>query len=217
MSKTIVQLPLYRVAQPIPGTKREFSQSAQKAISLCIDAAMFSQEDDHWLHGVYDMSRTEVWKMLIQDFSIWFKQRPEGFQPIIELYAKDGVQTEDDFPVIAFTSGAALLSNQLYHTGMLLLLQHKPRFGITHSSSSNSMSILWHVHRICGIAIQNDGPATWDPCLIASLIIAARTLTHRGQQTAIISTLETAQRLTGWNISAHIEDLKSECRLADEW
>jgi hypothetical protein len=182
---------------------------AERAIALCLDAAMFSQEDNcQWLQQQYGLNRAEIWKVLIHAFGIWFKQRPEGLQPIIELYAKDGVHTHNDFPVIAFTSGAALLANQLYHTGM---------FGNSHSSNSNSMSILWHVHRICGIAIQNDGPTTWDPSLIASLIIAARTLTHRSQQMAIVSTLETAQRLTGWNVTAHIEDLKSEWRSADGW
>jgi hypothetical protein len=191
---------------------------AERAIALCLDAAMFSQEDNcQWLQQQYGLNRAEIWKVLIHAFGIWFKQRPEGLQPIIELYAKDGVHTHNDFPVIAFTNGAALLANQLYHTGMLLLLQNRPRFGNSHSSNSNSMSILWHVHRICGITIQNDGPTTWDPSLIASLIIAARTLTHRSQQMAIVSTLETAQRLTGWNVTAHIEDLKSEWRSADGW
>jgi hypothetical protein len=220
MSTTPIRLPLPLLAHSLPqsAAMSEINQPAQNAIGLCVEAVMFSQGDnDRSLQQRYGLNRADTWKALIHSFGVWFKQRPEGFQPIIELYPKDGIQTDNDFPIIAFTSGAALLANQLYHTGMLLLLQNKPRFGNDSSSSSNSMSILWHVHRICGIAIQNDGSATWDPCLIASLIIAARTLTHRSQQTAIVHTLETAQRLTGWNVSQHIEDLTRDWRLADGW
>jgi hypothetical protein len=217
---TPIQLSLPEVVHNYPGTttNSETSLVAQKALMLCVKAAMFSQGGgNHDFLQHYGMNRSDTWKMLIHKCGTWFKYRPEEFQPIIELYAKDGIQTDSDFPIIVFTSGAALLANQLYHTGMMLLLQHKPRFGNSHNSSSSFMSILWHVHRICGIATQNDGAATWDPCLVASLIVAARTLTHRSQQTAVVNTLETAQRLTGWNVSDHIEKLNSEWRLADGW
>jgi hypothetical protein len=133
------------------------------------------------------------------------------------LYSKDGIQSEHDFPIIAFTSGAALLANALYHLGMLLLLQNKPRIHGRTGSNSSAMSTLWHSHRICGIAIQNDQPTTWDPTLVASLIVAARTLTHRDQQAIIVQTLQNAQRLTKWNITRSIEGLTSEWRLADGW
>jgi hypothetical protein len=208
---------------PAPSHSRSMTmnsvlQSSQNAIILCAEAVIFSQGyDNRWLQERYGSNRADIWSALIHGLSFWYKQRPEESQPIIELYPKDGIQTDNDFPSIAFTSGAALLANQLYHTGMLLLLQNKPRFSNNSSSSSHSMSILWHVHRICGIAIQNDAAATWDPCLVASLIIAARTLTHESQQTAIVHTLETTQRLTGWNVSHHIENLESGWRLAHGW
>jgi hypothetical protein len=220
MAKEPIRLPLYLLAPShSQSVTRDMAlQSSQKAIMLCAEAVMFSQEyDNWWLQERYGPNRAGIWNALIHEFSFWFKKRPEGYQPIIELYPKDGIQTDNDFPSIAFTSGAALLANQLYHTGMLLLLQKKPRFSTSSSSSSNSMSRLWHVHRICGIAIQNDAAATWDPCLIASLIIAARTLTHESQQTAIVHTLENTQKLTGWNVSQHIANLESEWRLAHGW
>jgi hypothetical protein len=211
-----LRLPLLAPSHSKYVTEDVALQCAQKAIILCAEAVMFSQgHNDRWLQERYGSNRAEIWNALVHEFSLWFKQRPEGFQPIVELYPKDGLQTDTDFPSIVFTSGAALLGNQLYHTGMLLLLQNKPRFSTSSSSSSTSMSILWHVHRICGIAILNDSAATCDPYMIASLVIAGRTLTHESQQTAIIHTLETTQRLTGWNISQHIEGLEHEWRLAD--
>lgn len=179
---------------------------------------MFSQGDeDRWLQQRYGLNRVEVWKTLLQGFAHWYKHRPQEFQPIIELYPKDGVQSDNDFPMVVFTGGAAILANQLYHTGMLLLLQNKPRFADRPSSSSSVMSTLWHAHRICGIAIQNDGSESWDPCLVASLIVAARTVTHSSQHAAIVYTFETVQRLTGWNVSQYAEELRREWQLADGW
>jgi len=194
------------------------TQITQDAITLCVDAVMFSQgDDDQWLQRRYGLNRVDNWKALVQGFNVWFQNRPDEFLPIIELYPKDGIQGDSDFPIIAFTSGGALLANQLYHCAMLVLLKHKPRFIGELNRSSSSMSSLWHVHRICGIAIHNDSPATWDPCLVVSLLVAAQTVTHKSQQAAIINALETAQRLTGWNVSRHIEDLRNEWRLVDGW
>ncbi|KAF1967934.1 hypothetical protein BU23DRAFT_481955, partial [Bimuria novae-zelandiae CBS 107.79] len=114
------------------------------------------------------------------------------------------------FPTLVFSSGAAALANQLYHTGMLLLLQHKPRFMDRPHSQSPSGSTLWHVHRVCGIALSNDRWDYWDPSLVASLLVAAKTVTHESQHKAILDTLENVQRLTGWNIAYHVDQLALE-------
>ncbi|KAF3039727.1 hypothetical protein E8E12_005764 [Didymella heteroderae] len=140
--------------------KGSIAQCAYDAITLCVDSAMFAQGDeDRWLQQRYGLNRVEVWKALVQGFAHWYMHRSQEFQTIIELYLKDGLMTENDYPTIVFTSGAALLANQLYHTGMLLLLQQKPRFADEPSQNTPAMSNLWHAHRICGIAIQNDIPA----------------------------------------------------------
>lgn len=194
------------------------AQYTYDMIALCVEAVMFVQGDgDRTLQHRYGLSRVEVWTTLIQRLAHWYKHRSQAFQPIIELYRMDGLGTENDYPTIVFTSGAALLANQLYHTGMLLLLQNRPRFGHSSSQNSPSMSTLWHAHRICGIAIQNDRPGWWDPCLVASLIIAGRTATHPSQHNAILQTLESVQLLTGWAISPYLEQMKIEWHLADGW
>lgn len=192
------------------------AQCAFDAIALCVDSAMFARGDeDRWLQHRYGLNRVEVWKALVQGFAHWYMHRSQSFQPIIELYPKDGMSTEDDYPTIVFTSGAALLANQLYHTGMLLLLQNKPRFANKPSQNTPSMSTLWHAHRICGIAIQNDRPGWWDPCLVASVIIAGRTATHVSQHSAIIRILQSVRLLTGWNIDPCVDQLKNEWEIAD--
>lgn len=198
------------------GNGNPISKHTYNAIALCVDSAMFAQgDDDRWLQQRYGLKRVDIWKTLVDGFAYWYMHRSQAFQPIIELYPKDGLSTEDDFPIVVFTSGAALLANQLYHTGMLLLLQKKPRFADKPSSNSPSMSMLWHAHRICGIAIQNDRPGWWDPCLVASLILAGRTATHASQQNIIVSTLESVERLTGWVVGPYVEQLRNEWQLAD--
>lgn len=213
-----IPLPLLNEQFGVHKAEELMAQRAYDAIALCVDSAMFAQgDDDRWLQQRYGLNRVEIWKALIQGFAHWYMHRSQAFQPIIELYPKDGVLSDDDYPTIVFTSGAALLANQLYHTGMLLLLQNKPRFADKPSQSSSSMSVLWHVHRICGIAIQNDRPGWWDPCLVASLIIAGRTATHASQHNAILHTLQFVQRLTGWTLDPCVDQLTNEWRLADSW
>lgn len=213
-----IPLPLHDGQSGGHKVQDSIAQCAFDAIALCVESAMFAQgDDDRWLQRRYGLNRVEVWETLVQGFARWYMHRSQAFQPIIELYPKDGLLAENDYPTIVFTSGAALLANQLYHTGMLLLLQNKPRFANKPSQNTSAMSTLWHTHRICGIAIQNDRSGWWDPCLVASVVIAGRTATHVSQHIAIVSTLQIVQRLTGWNLDPCVDKLKNEWRLADAW
>lgn len=108
----------------------------------------------------------------------------------------------DDFPLVLFTSGAALMANQLYHTAMLLLLQNKPRtFKASRAKVSSTMSALWHARMICGIALGNDARECWDPSLVASFVLAARGMTHWDQQRRLLDKLDGIGRLTGWKVA----------------
>jgi hypothetical protein len=217
MATETVHIPLPPIADQLDQSTSTdiMAEYAQRAIALCVDAIMFSHGDGNsWLQQRYGQNWVKIWQTLVQSFEHWYKQRPLDFQPVIQLYPKDGVRSEDDFPMIVFTNGAALLANQLYHTGMLLLLQSKPRFASKSSSSSASVSTLWHAHRICGIANQNDSPASWDPCLVASLIVASRTVSHSSQHIAVLQTLGKVQRLTGWRVESLVDELEGEWQLA---
>ena len=191
---------------------------AQDAIGLCIDATIFSREDDErWLQQRYGLNHVDIWRKLVSGFEEWYQHRPLEFQPIIELYPKDGMSSEDEFPTIVFSSGATTLANQLYHTGMLLLLQNKPRFVTLPRSNSSTMSLLWQAHRVCGIAMNNDRWDCWDPSLLASLLVAAKTTTHQSQHAILLRTLAHVQQLTEWNAVHHINNLEREWRQAVAW
>jgi hypothetical protein len=193
-------------------------QCAHETVALCVDAAMYRQGDeDRWLQQRYGRSRLNIWRMLVEGLEKWFVNRPQDFQAILELYPKDGKQSKDEFPTIVFSNGAAILANQLCHTAMLLLLQNKPRFTGQTNHDSSFMSALWHSHRICGIAINNERRDCWDPCLLASVLVAARMETHDSQHSAILSTLESVQQLTGWSIAQHFNNLRTEWQQAGAW
>lgn len=197
---------------------QEVWQCANHAVALCVDAVMFCHGDqDEWTEQRYGQGRAEAWNQLARGLEGWYLRRPQDFQAIIELYPKDGRPSEDEFPTLVFTGGAAILANQLCHTGMLLLLQNKPRFSTHKSMNSSFMATLWHARRICGIAASNDRMECWDPCLMASLLFAARTATHQSQHTVIVDVIQKIQRLTGWNVSQNLLNLREEWRLAEGW
>ncbi|KAF2119600.1 hypothetical protein BDV96DRAFT_596303 [Lophiotrema nucula] len=188
------------------------------AIAFCVDALSFSYGGEgQVLDGRYGRNRVEVWNSLVRCSEQWYAHRSVEFQPIIELYSRDGTGSEDEFPMVVFTSGAAVLANQLHHFGMVLLLQNKPRFASATHPSSSFMSAHWHTHRICGIAINNDRQECWDPCLLSSYLFVARRITHHSQHTAIHNSLEDIQKLTGWNVSQHVNKLLEDWHMAEGW
>jgi hypothetical protein len=116
---------------------------------------------------------------------------------MVELEADDKGQL---FPFIIFTNGAAALSNQLYHTSMLLLLQNRPRTLRREKGTSLSMSPLWHAQRVCGISLNNDSRYSWDFSLVASFYVAAKRMTYEPQQRIILDGIDRIATITGWNL-----------------
>ncbi|KAF1954974.1 hypothetical protein CC80DRAFT_549693 [Byssothecium circinans] len=223
MAASPVRIPLPASLDPTLCCMKNASEDricryAQEAVGRCIDATILSRGDeDRWLQQRYGLNRVELWRKLASGFDDWYRHRPLEFQPVIELYPRDGTYSEDEFPIISFSSGATTLANQLYHTGMLLLLQNKPRFVTLPHSNSPTMSLLWQAQRVCGIAVNNDRWDCWDPSLVASLLVAAKTATHQSQHTVLLRTLTHVQQLTGWNVSRHINCLEREWQQAVDW
>lgn len=114
---------------------------------------------------------------------------------------------EGEFPMLLFTNGTGSLCNQLYHTTMLILLQCKPRTILLGNLHSLALSPLWHAQCICGIAINNDRRECWDPCLLASFLVAARHMTHVSQQREILQGYYRIRRITGWDIGEYLTQL----------
>ncbi|PKS04909.1 hypothetical protein jhhlp_008274 [Lomentospora prolificans] len=147
------------------------------------------------------------WSGLVEELGSWYSSRPEESKPIVEMDGKG-----DSFPTVLFTTGAGLLSNQLYHTAMLLLLKNRPRTFkcVSNYKASSSMSSLWHARRICGIALANDSRGSWDPSLLASFVTAAKGMTHSAQHQMLLTRLSDIGRLTGWNVNYYWTTLRQE-------
>ncbi|KAF4542910.1 C6 transcription factor [Lasiodiplodia theobromae] len=55
----------------------------------------------------------------------------------------------------------------------------------------------------------------WDLCMIACVLRAARKMTHRDQQAAVLATLRLARETTGWKIDGDMQNLQEFWRLAE--
>lgn len=152
------------------------------------------------------LGSTHMWKILSESLMIWYNNRPRDFKPMLELD-----ENEQFFPLILFSSGAATLANQMFHTAMLLLLQNQPRTLLNEHGRSVTMSPLWHAQRICGISLNNDSRNSWDFGMIGSLFVAARRMTYQPQQRAILAGIDRISRITRWDLGS----LKAQ--LIQEW
>lgn len=144
----------------------------------------------------------EIWNQT----QAWYRDRPIELISVLDAPA-DSLEdfSANVFPTAIFSTGCAILANQLHHTTALLLLQCKPR---TLRLPNGKTSPVWHAQKICGIAASNDLSRTWDFTLLASLLMAARVMTHSSQHAVIIDTIEQVRRLTGWRVDSEIDRLR---------
>ncbi|KAF4126084.1 hypothetical protein GMORB2_1330 [Geosmithia morbida] len=208
---SIPSILLYGISSPeLPEIPIDALRYNWDPLVLCSLALNYCYGDEmHQSAGSFDvgMGTTDRWKMLTETLVLWYNNRPDALKPILEVAHNDQL-----FPLILFSSGTAVFANQLFHTAMLLLLQHRPR---TFLSSGHSrpvaMSPLWHAQRVCGISLSNDSRKSWDFCLVGSLYIGARCMTYDLQQHALISGINRISCMTGWNLRP------LEARLLDAW
>ncbi|CAG8286076.1 unnamed protein product [Penicillium salamii] len=164
-----------------------------------------------------DRPPLHVWMELVEELEQWYRERPQEFLPMLELDMDHQLAgPERSLPVVLFANGAGLFGNQLYHTAMLILLHNRPRTARIGDFHSAAMSPLWHAQRICSIALHNDRRECWDPCLLASFLMAARRMTHESQQRAVIQGFERIRTVTGWDTGGCLHTLKTEWCLLDE-
>lgn len=104
------------------------------------------------------------WRELHDEVEHWYKGRPEELLPILVIPANqkkgEGAKASP-FPTLLYRTGAAVSSNQLYHTAALLLLQAKPKDLTLNSNhpgggGGKTKTILFHARQICGISQSND-------------------------------------------------------------
>ncbi|KAL4870846.1 hypothetical protein BDV12DRAFT_165344, partial [Aspergillus spectabilis] len=164
----------------------------------------------------------DSWLQTFEELTEWHFLRPQEFQPMVEVeLSSEDLNPGSEFPLLLFTNGAAALCNQLYHTAMLLILECKPRTALLnhlhrdHHLHSAVLSPLWHAQRVCGIALNNDRRECWDPCLLASFLLAARYMTHEAQQVEIVQGIERIYELTGWSVGEYLTHLREEWSFLD--
>ena len=178
---------------------------ASRALFLCAMAVQWCNDGAR----PFQVTTVEDWVQIVDDLDDWYSNRPQEFQPMLEL-SLENPTIDGGFPVVLFTNGAGVFGNQLYHTAMLLLTQSKPRTARHMVSSPSTMSPLWHARRICGIALNNDRRECWDLLLLASFLMAARRMTHESQHREILAGFDRIKALVGWDISESIHHLREE-------
>ncbi|KAL3453608.1 hypothetical protein BJX65DRAFT_302505 [Aspergillus insuetus] len=170
-----------------------------------------NQDEDH-----APSSEPDSWLQVFDELTQWHYLRPQEFQPMVELGTDEtSLNPESEFPMLLFTNGAGALCNQLYHTAMLYMLECKPRTALLGNQHSPVLSLLWHAQRVCGVALNNDRRQWWDPCLLASFLVAARHMTHESQRREIVNGFARVQALTGWGVGEYLTQLREEWAFLD--
>lgn len=203
-------------------TPERVGHYAQVLLWLCGKALLTYHQDSN----THQAPGTDSWLQIFEELNQWNYLRPQEFQPMVELSndggAEDhalGLNSGSEFPMLLFTNGAGALCNQLYHTAMLFMLECKPRttalLNQSHPQYSPVLSPIWHAQRVCGIALNNDRRECWDPCLLASFLVAARHMTHESQQVEIVHGFDRIQALTGWSVGEYLTQLREEWSYLD--
>lgn len=183
---------------------------------LCGKVLILYHQESMSEHDSVRQQFAESWLQTFEELDQWYRMRPQVLQPIVELHTTDPIiQAGSEFPLILFANAAGPLSNQIYHTAMLLLLQCKPRTALLNKPNSPALSTLWHAQRICGIALNNDRRECWDPCLLASFLVAAKSMTHESQQKEILQGFDSIRKITGWDVGEYLSHLREDWSFLD--
>lgn len=203
-------------------TPERVGHYAQVLLWLCGKALLTYHQES----STHQVPGADSWLQLFEELNQWHYLRPQEFQPMVELSndggAEDhalGLNPGSEFPMLLFTNGAGALCSQLYHTAMLFMIECKPRTAAllnqSHPQYSPVLSPIWHAQRVCGIALNNDRRECWDPCLLASFLVAARHMTHESQQVEIVHGFDRIQALTGWGVGEYLTQLREEWSYLD--
>jgi hypothetical protein len=158
------------------------------------------------------------WTTLWNENQKWYADRPVELRQVYEVRGAEisrvDMANQASFPAIIFTTSLALLANAVHHITSLLLLSHRPRLVKSVTGSRTTSSPTWHAQYIAGIAESNDSPEHWDPLLIAGLFLAAKSMSHEFQQTAILDTLHRIKRSTGMKLDDELHAMTSDWQIA---
>lgn len=180
-----------------------FDMYANYIVYLCGLVVDFLNGSSHTPTNEADYARR--WSYLFELLRKWYDDRPLEMKAILDLSPSSTSDLlQQPFPILLFTSSSAISGNQLYHTGALRMLQHKPR-GVR--LSAGTRSILWHARRISAISISNTDHACWTNC-IQPLWFAGQVMSHPAEHRAILEIFERIERETGWGTRWRADDLR---------
>ncbi|PWY68346.1 hypothetical protein BO83DRAFT_400797 [Aspergillus eucalypticola CBS 122712] len=211
----MLPLPSLPILSRIEEVRERTRAYAYPLLWLCGKALMLYHQQTSPGQFTAPQQQLDSWLDVFDAIEQWYHLRPHEFQPMVDLGVDDQLaQAESGFPLLLFANGTGAFCNQLYHTAMLLLLQCKPRTALL-GLQSITLSPLWHSQRICGIALNNDRRESWDPCLIASFLVAARRMTHESQQQEILEGFERVCNVTGWDLDGYLAQLREDWSFID--
>ncbi|PYH70482.1 uncharacterized protein BO88DRAFT_424701 [Aspergillus vadensis CBS 113365] len=211
----MLPLPSLSILSRIDEVRERTRAYAHVLLWLCGKALLLYHQQTSPGRFVAPQQLPDSWLDVFDAIEQWYHLRPHEFQPMVDLGVDDQLaQAESGFPLLLFANGTGVFCNQLYHTAMLLLLQCKPRTTML-GLQSITLSPLWHSQRICGIALNNDRRESWDPCLIASFLVAARRMTHESQQQEILEGFERVRDITGWKLDGYLTQLREDWSFLD--
>ncbi|PYI01126.1 hypothetical protein BO78DRAFT_25136 [Aspergillus sclerotiicarbonarius CBS 121057] len=212
MQLPICPLPSFSMLSRIEEVQEKTRTYAHVLLWLCGKALMVYHQQASEQHAA-PRQLLDSWLQVFEELDQWYHLRPDEFLPMVDV-SDNLSQTGTGFPLLLFVNGAGVFCNQLYHTAMLLLLQCKPRTALLNLQSP-TLSPLWHSQRICGIALNNDRRESWDPCLVASFLVAARRMTHESQQHEILEGLKRICTITGWSLDEYLTQLREDWSLLE--
>ncbi|ODV86187.1 hypothetical protein CANARDRAFT_196907 [[Candida] arabinofermentans NRRL YB-2248] len=142
------------------------------------------------------------WLELWDRLSKWYfnEVEMELFRPVHE-YFDEKIQ----FPRIFYSNSQAISANQMYHMGVIFMIQNKPR-SVKLSNRQQSSSLTYHAKQIVGIGITNNDYGGYcnsvQPLYVAGLI-----LTSKKEHGVLLSALRKVEECTGWSTYWRCRDL----------
>lgn len=157
------------------------------------------------LGGHEDELFIQSWHRLWSELQDWRRNRPSELLEIGFPEISGGTKVSP-FPFILYAAACAISSNQLYHTGCLLLLESCPP-SINPMQFGQVGSNIWHARRICGISSTNEHHGCLNNAL-QPLWVAGKLLSHPVEHKAVADLIRSIEAKTGWGGKWRIEDLK---------
>jgi hypothetical protein len=153
-----------------------------------------------------------TWLALWADCQAWYNLRPATMRPVVYMSILEARRLDSKalgaFPIHIYTNALSILANVAYHISALLLVLHKPSSLKVSAAPEKALTENWHVQSIIGMARQNEFPEQWDPVMCSGLLFVARWMTHKSQQTTLLSCLQKCSTTAGFGLQHEVHKIR---------